>query len=209
MSASRRGLRVTGPRDDTPGRQDAVLKPPRHPRSHPGNQAAPCIPLPRAIEADAALAERVAALLASGRPLWREGAIRVPRMPLAAPVEAVLRQAQRAGELVRGLEGAEQALAAEEKGLREAARAGGAPQRARVSRLLLLSDDGAERFYRRAETLLRRHAPRLVAVRLATDAATLGALLFGAGRPARALLLERKEAVAAALRALAESDPAR
>jgi hypothetical protein len=145
----------------------------------------------------------VAGLLARGRPLWREGEIRVPHAPLAAPLEAALRRAQRAGELVRGLEGAAQALADEEKGLRLAERAGDAPHRARVSRLLLLADDGAERFYRQAESLLRRHAPRLVAVRLETDAATLGALLFGPGRPARAVLLERKEAVAAALLALA------
>lgn len=178
------------------------MKPPRR---RPASRA----PLPRAIAADAAVAERVAALLARGRPLWREGEILVPRAPLGAALEAALRQAERAGELVRGLEGAEQALAAEEKGLRLAERAGDAPHRARVSRLLLLTDDGAERFYRQAEALLRRHAPRLVAVRLATDAATLGALLFGPDRPARALLLERKEAVAAALRALAESEPVR
>jgi hypothetical protein len=173
------------------------------------------VPLPRAIEADPDAAARVARLLAGGRPLWREGEIPVPRAPLDAPLETALRAAQRAGELVRGLEGAEQALAAEEKGLRHAERAGAARHADRVSRLLLLSDDGAERFYRRAETLLRRHAPRLVAIRLATDAETLGALLFGPGRPARAVLLERKEAVAAALVALAVSisppgsDPAR
>lgn len=184
------------------------MKPPRR-------RPAPRVPLPRAIEADPAAAAAVARLLAGGRPLWREGEVPVPRAPLDAPLEAALRAAQRAGELVRGLEGAEQALAAEAKGLRHVERGGATPHAPRVSRLLLLSDDGAERFYRRAETLLRRHAPRLVAVRLAADAATLGGLLFGPGRPARAVLLERKEAVAAALVALAGAagspggDPAR
>jgi len=169
------------------------------PRRRPASRAR----LPREIEADPEAAERVARLLAHGRPLWREGEIMVPAAPLSPALERALRGAQRARELVRGLEGAEQALAAEEKGLRHAERGGAAPHGARVSRLLLLSDDGAERFYRQAESLLRRHAPRLVAVRLQTDAATLGGLLFGAGRPARALLLERKEAVAAALVAIA------
>jgi len=171
------------------------------PRRRPASRAR----LPRAIEADPTAAERVARLLAHGRPLWREGEIMVPRAPLGAALETALRHAQRAGELVRGLESAEQALAAEEKGLRQAERAGDKPHGARVSRLLLLADDGAERFYRQAESLLRRHAPRLVAVRLESDAATLGGLLFGPGRPVRAVLLERKESVAAALLAIASS----
>jgi hypothetical protein len=172
------------------------LKPPRR---RPASRAR----LPRAIESDPDAAERVALLLAHGRPLWREGEILVPRAPLDAALEAALRRAQRAGQLVRGLEGAEEALAAEEKGLRHAERASAVPRGARVSRLLLLADDGAVRFYRQAEALLRRHAPRIVAVRLETDAATLGGLLFGPGRPARAVLLERKESVAAALLAIA------
>jgi hypothetical protein len=177
---------------------------PHAPRAHPARPAR----LPRAIEADPALAERVAGFLARGAPLWRAGELVVPRAPLGDALALALRRARRAGELVRGLEGAERALADEEKGLRLAARAGGPPRGARISRLLLLSDDGAERFYRHAETLLRRHAPRLVAVRLTTDADTLGGLLFGPGRPARAVLLERKEAVAAALHALAEAGEA-
>jgi hypothetical protein len=175
----------------------------------------PAARLPRAIEADPAAAERVRQMLAAGRPLWRAGEIAVPHAPLDDALVAVLRAARRAGELVRGLEGAEQALAAEEKGLRLAERPGAGPRGARVSRLLLLADDGAERFYRRAEALLRRHAPRLVVVRLYADADVLGALLFAPGRPARAVLLERKEAVAAALLALSApltepgTDPAR
>jgi len=174
---------------------------PGPPRRRPAARAR----LPRAIEADPAAAARVARLLAGGRPLWRDGEVAVPSAPIGAALEAALRHAQRAGELVRGLEGAEAALAAEAKGLRLAERAGAAPHGARVSRLLLLADDGAERFYRQAEALLRRHAPRLAAVRLEADAATLGGLLFGAGRPARAVLLERKEAVAAALVAIADA----
>src|SRR5690606_6499212 len=111
--------------------------------------------------------------------------------------------------LVRGLEGAERALEAEERGLRLAAQRSAGPHGARVSRLLLLADDGAERFYRRAESLLRRHAPRLLAVRLAADEAALGESRFGPGRAAGAVLLERKGAVVGALAALAGASDAR
>jgi hypothetical protein len=43
----------------------------------------------------------------------------------------------------------------------------------------------------------------VLAVRVAIDAETLGALLFGPGRRARLLMLEHKDAVAAVLLAMA------
>ena len=74
----------------------------------------------------------------------------------------------------------------------------------RVSRLLLLADDGAERFYRHVETLLRRHGPRVLAVRLDLDAHALGELLFGPGRLVRLLMIVHKEAVSAILLTMPE-----
>ena len=114
-----------------------------------------------------------------------------------------LRSAYSASRVVRGMEGAEKTLAAEERGLRIADQQSGATRGARVSRLLILASDGAERFYRQVESLLRRHGPRVLAVRVAVDAEALGALLFGPGRRARLLMLEHKEAVAAVLLAMA------
>jgi hypothetical protein len=164
----------------------------------------PALRLPKAVEADPRAAALRARLRKDARPLWREGELRVARAPLDDALAAALRGAKRAGQLLRGFEAAEEALAAEEKGQRAADREAGAPRGARVSRLLLLSDDGAERFYRHAEALLEHHAPRVLGLRLRTDAETLGALLFGEGRLARAVLLAHKDAVAAVLLALAE-----
>jgi hypothetical protein len=103
--------------------------------------------------------------------------------------------------VIRGLEGAERALDAEERGLRAAQGAGRLD--VRISRLLLLADDGAERFYRHVETLLNRHGPRVLVVRLDADARALGELLFGPGRLARLLMIVHKEAVSAILLAMA------
>jgi hypothetical protein len=105
--------------------------------------------------------------------------------------------------VIRGLEGAERALAAEDRGLRLVHGAGAMGSHVRVSRLLVLAADGAERFYRHVETLLRRHGPRLLAVRVDADAGVLGELLFGPGRLARLLMIEHKEAVSAVLLAIA------
>lgn len=119
-------------------------------------------------------------------------------------LESVLLSAHRAGRVVRGLETTERALAAEEHGLRLADESNGVKRRGRVSRLVLLADDGSDGFYRRVENLLRRHVPRVLGIRLDVDATSLGAPLFGAGRTTRLLMIQHKEAVAAVLFAIAE-----
>jgi len=104
-----------------------------------------------------------------------------------------------------GLESAERMLAAQERGLGLVDRHSGVPRGVRVSRLLVLADDGAERFYRQVERLLRRYGPRVLAVRLETDADALGELLFGTNGRARLLMLNHKEAVSAFLLAMTDS----
>ncbi|MBW2414801.1 MAG: hypothetical protein JRG76_09870, partial [Deltaproteobacteria bacterium] len=135
--------------------------------------------------------------------LWAGGELRVPPAERTPAFDAALKQAFSAGQIVRGLEGAERALAAEQRGLRHVDEKTGVARGRRVSRLLVLADDGAERFYRNVESLLRRHAPRVLAVRLAADELALGQLLFGPDERARLLLVEHKDAVSAVLLALA------
>jgi len=119
-------------------------------------------------------------------------------------LETALQSAHSAGQVVRGLESAERALAAEERGLRLVDQSSGVKRGGRVSRLLLLADDGSDGFYRQVEKLLRRHAPRVLAIRLDVDAAGLGEPLFGAGRTIRLLMVQHKEAVAEVLFGLGE-----
>ncbi|MDH3215144.1 MAG: hypothetical protein OEN01_02495 [Candidatus Krumholzibacteria bacterium] len=119
-------------------------------------------------------------------------------------LESALQSAHRAGRVVRGLETAERSLATEERGLRLVNHSSGVKRGDRVSRLLLLTDDGSDGFYRQVENLLRRHGPRVLAIRLNVDAAGLGAPLFGAGRTTRLLLIQHKEAVVAVLLGVAK-----
>jgi hypothetical protein len=106
---------------------------------------------------------------------------------------------------VRGLETATKRLANENRGIGLADKKSGVTRGVRVSRLLVMSDDGAERFYRQVESLLRRHGPRLLALCLDVDAETLGTMIFGPGSRARLLMLDHKEAVSAFLLAVADS----
>lgn len=132
----------------------------------------------------------------------------MPVIAVGSELAAALRNALGAGQVVRSLESAERTLAAEERGMSMVDRQSLVPRGVRISRLLVITDDGAERFYRQVERLLLRHGPRVLAVRLEVDADTLGELVFGPGSRARLLLLDHKEAVSGALLSMADPLPA-
>jgi hypothetical protein len=160
--------------------------------------------LPKAIESDSRASQLLCVLTANSKLLWPGGTVNVPEAQLNGALWEVLLSIHHAGQVVRGLEKAEQKLATEARGQGMVDRKSGVTRGVRISRLLILTNDGAERFYRQVESLLRRHQPRVIAVRLATDAKGLGEMLYGPGRMARLLLIEHKAAVGAALLALAD-----
>ncbi len=166
--------------------------------------ADPNLRLPKLVEADPRAAQLLTVLSSTTELLWPGGELRVFATPMRDALAAALQAASRAGQLVRGMETAERTLAIEERGLRIADEQTGTSRGVRVSRLLILANDGADRFYRHVESLLKRHGPRVQAFKVGVDEATLGALLFGPGSRARLVMLEHKDAVAAALVALAE-----
>jgi hypothetical protein len=159
--------------------------------------------LPRRVEEEPGAARLASELAARGQPLWAGAELRAAQAELAPALEAALKSAFSAGRIVRGLESAERVLAAEEHGLKHVDRKTGVERGRRISRLVLLADDGSERFYREVEALLRRHAPRVLALRLSADERALGELLFGPDQVARLLMVEHKDAVSAVLLALA------
>jgi hypothetical protein len=161
-------------------------------------------PFPREIEADPCAEELRRRLAASAAPLWRESATMVPVVPAGRALGAVLADAARDGTLVLGLEAAAAALDREELGLAARASREGGPRAERISRVLLLANDGAERFYRAADRVTRRHAARLLTCRVDVPADALGRAVLGRPAGVKAVLVQRKAAVAAVLRALGE-----
>ena len=159
--------------------------------------------LPKAVESDPRAARILARLAEDPHPLWPGGTLRIATLPLDAALADALRSARTANRVRRGLESIAAALDAEAHGLAQVDRESGVARGARMSRLLFVTNDGADRFYRHVETLLSRHAARVQGLRLDASAAELGALLFGPEAIARIVLLEHKDAVAAALLAIA------
>ena len=160
-------------------------------------------PFPREIEADPCAAALGARLDANAAPLWARGTILAPTVHVGDVLLRTLEHAARDGALVLGLEAATAALNAEEAGLAALASRDGKARAERVSRVLLLANDGAERFYRAVESLTRAHATRLLTCRLDAPADALGPWVLGRPASVKAVLVQRKGAVSAVLRAIA------
>jgi hypothetical protein len=160
--------------------------------------------LPKSIEADPRVSQLLGALDDHSHLLWPGGTVKIAEAKLSDALREVLLAVHHAGQVVRSLEKADLKLAAEARGQGMADQKSGVTRGVRISRLLILSSDGAERFYRQVESLLRRHGPRVTAVRLGTDAEGLGETLYGPNHATRLLLIEHKAAVSAVLLALAD-----
>lgn len=162
------------------------------------------IRLPREIEADPSCDSIRTRLAAAGGRILPGGTSMVPVLALGPALTNALGTAYRGGRLVLGLEGATSELAIEERGLAALAQRDGSAPSTRVSRLLLLSEDGAERFYREAERLAAVHAPRVLLAMVACDALALGHAATGRPASVKLVLARHKQAVATLLRAIAE-----
>ena len=163
---------------------------------------------PKALDDDPRLPELRARLGSRREQLWAGGALQVPVVSWSEPLASALASAQREGHVLQGVEQAERALDREAHGLSLADARSRTERGSRVSRLLLTSNDGTERFYRQVERLLRTQGQRLLALRLDADARQLSAVLGEPDGLARALLVEHKTSVARVLLALCESGAA-
>jgi hypothetical protein len=128
----------------------------------------------------------------------------LPKIQLDAAVTTVLQRALRTARLKRGFETTLDVLSNELRGLTKLQSKTGKVQAPRVSRLILASSDASERLLREIEDALQRNAPRVLALGLQADSATLGSLLYGADTHVKVLLLDHKDAVAEMLIAAAQ-----
>ncbi len=160
------------------------------------------IRLPKLLDSDPRAKDLLRGLVESVQPLRRGSYVYVPVARFAG-MKNTIKSVHRAGRVVRGLESVKRTLATEKRGMGLVDRSSGVKRGERISRLLLLSNDGSDGFYRQIENLLVRHTPRVLAIRLNVDAPGLGEPLFGPGRLARLLMIQHKDAVAEVLVSLA------
>jgi hypothetical protein len=187
---------------------DAVANAPRY-AAHMSAPPSPAtsldqLRLPKAMENDPKGAAVHAALRAQARKLWEGSRLVVPTARWSRSVEKALEVAQREHRLVRGLEQIEKVLEREAHGQSMADARSATPRGSRVSRLMLVSNDGTERFYRQVERLVVEQSPRLLAILLDADSSQFAASVPEAAGVLRAIMVEHKELVASVLIALYE-----
>jgi hypothetical protein len=135
--------------------------------------------------------------------LWPGGSIDVPVITLTEPLGKALTHAMAQGRLRFGFEKVLERLDEERAGIDNVREQTEGAYGERISRLILFSRDGAERFYRHVESLLRAHSPRLLGCLLEADGATLGRLVTGREKLVKIIMAEHKDAVSEILRSIA------
>jgi hypothetical protein len=136
--------------------------------------------------------------------LWSGGNSDVPLIALTDPLKKTLQTAILKGYIRCGFEGVSNKLCGEQAGIALVQGRSAVPHGERISRLILLSDDGAERLYRHVEQLLLYHAPRLIGCLLDVDSSVLGKLVTGKDRRIKLVMAEHKDAVSEILRAIVD-----
>jgi len=161
---------------------------------------------PRQLEA-AGLAEEIREALDVRKIRLRpEGEMEVPVLSISPSLTNAIRKAGMQRRIRFGFDDIAEKLASEKKGIDHVSRQMNTQQKDRISRLLLFSNDGAERLCRHIEQILTGHSGRILGCQLDIDGETLGRLLTGGSVGIKVILVEHKDAVSDILRALIKND---
>jgi len=160
------------------------------------------INFPRQLEADGSAEKIREALTVRETRLWPEGKMKVPVLNISETLTGAIKKARLQRRVRLGFDDIFDKLAAEKKGINELLQKTKSQQQNRISRLLLFSNDGAERLYRHIEQALIEHHLRILGCQLDVDSKKLGQLITGSSVGVKVILVEHKDAVSDVLRSL-------
>lgn len=159
---------------------------------------------PRQLEADGSVGKICEVLAVRRARLRPEGNWEVPVLSLGESLTRALRKARMQRRVRFGFDEICEKLAAEKKGIDELLQKTQSPPGERISRLLLFSNDAAQRLYRHIEQILQEHRLRILACLVDVDSRKLGVEVTGRNARIKVILVEHKDAVADVLRSLIE-----
>lgn len=130
------------------------------------------------------------------------GELYVPSIAFSTEVKNSLQLARRSGQLQGGLENIEEIIEREEAGLKLNQKRENKNSNERISRILFMSQDGSERFYKHCEAFLTKYKKRILGCRLEASAEEIGKAFFGENAQVKAMILMNKNFVAHTLLAM-------
>jgi hypothetical protein len=157
------------------------------------------VKLPKQLKKENIESDVQAALDKESIKLYSDSEISIPVLTLTLELRKQIFYAKSLGELIFGYEVIEKSLENELRGLQKIDSQG-----ERVSRLLLVTNDGSTRFYRELEFLHKKQGTRLMICRLDVDSALMGNILgFKVKKvKVKAALLNTKKSVTSVLKSL-------
>jgi len=153
--------------------------------------------LPKQLEKDGVEPDVRAALERENIALYGDSEIHIPLLTLTPKLRTNIFYAKSVGELIVGYEAIEKALANELHGLQKMDGQGD-----RVSRLLIVTNDGSLRFYRELEFLQKRQGARVLVCRLDVGSLLMGNILGLRDQVVKVVLLSKKKSVINVLKSL-------
>jgi len=153
--------------------------------------------LPKQLEKEGVASDVRAVLEEESIELYSASAIYIPVLKLTPKLRTNIFHAKSLGELVIGYEAIATALAKELRGLQKIDSLSD-----RVSRLLMVTNDGSHRFYREFAFLQKRQGARVLICRLDVDSVLMGDILGLKDQVVKAVLLNKKKSVINVLKSL-------
>ncbi len=128
-------------------------------------------------------------------PLSESSRYYLPRIALTPHLQSALVMCHRDGSLIRGLPEIQHSLENEQHGLQMGTDLHGSGSPRRVSRILLMTRDGSDRFYHQVKQLFKACSPRLAGLLLDCTSSDLSMALFGKPGDVKSLLASHKNSV--------------
>lgn len=153
--------------------------------------------LPKQLKKDNVESDVRAILEKESIELCSDSNISIPVLKLNPELQKQLFSAKFLSQLVLGYEDIEKTLNNELRGLQNVNN-----QSDRVSRLLIVTNDGSARFYRQLEFLHEKQGGRVLICRLDVDSVVMGNIFKIQNKQVKAVLLNRKESVVKVLKSL-------
>jgi hypothetical protein len=134
--------------------------------------------------------------------IWQKARTRAVFVPAEEKLLKLFQLEHKRGRLIRGFELVERTLVAQLEGIKNVDARTGVTRGKRLSRLVVVSNDGSERYYRKIDKLAEQFEAIVLVLRIDLDSASLGEMFFGPGKIAKVFMLDHKESLANALEAM-------